>query len=138
MVALGYHNLDYQALKENDNSAEIRHCIYYGYYLDKALSMLLVRPSSFPGLNVDPVSLIELRPTEPLTAKMLIILKLSHVQDGVLPLLMKSDKLTEAEASASISALKQELQDIWKESCEVRVHSILLMPISIFCSSFIS
>ncbi|KAK1149345.1 hypothetical protein N8T08_006568 [Aspergillus melleus] len=120
MVALGYHNLSPQALKEHDNSAEIRHCTYYCYYLDKALSMLLVRPSSLPDLDLDPVSLIELNYTEPLKIKMGILVKLSHVQDGVLSLLIKGDKLTEVEASASIPALKSELQDIWKESCEAR------------------
>ncbi|KAI9043312.1 uncharacterized protein KD926_003842 [Aspergillus affinis] len=123
MVALGYHNLNSQALKEHDNSAEIRHCTYYCYYLDKALSMLLVRPPSLPDLNVDPVSLIELKYTEPLKIKMGILLKLSHVQDGVISLLIKGDKLTEAEASSSIPALKSELQDIWKESCEARFHT---------------
>ncbi|KAH8428052.1 fungal specific transcription factor domain-containing protein [Aspergillus melleus] len=120
MVALGYHNLSPQALKEHDDSAEIRHCTYYCYYLDKALSMLLVRPSSLPDLNLDPVSLIELKYTEPLKMKMGILVKLSHVQDGVLSLLIKGDKLTEVEASASIPVLKSELQDIWKESCEAR------------------
>lgn len=120
MVALGYHNLTAEALKENEHSDEIRHCLYYGYYLDKALSMLLVRPPSLPDLNLEPVSLIELDPTEPLKTKMRILLKLSHVQDGVLLLLVKGDNLTEAEASASIPALTLELQGIWKESCEVR------------------
>ena len=122
MVALGYHNLTSQALAENEHSVEIRHCLYYCYYLDKALSMLLVRPPSLPDLNVEPASLIELKPTEPLKIKMGILLKLSRVQDGVLLLLIKGDKLTEAEASTTIPVLKLELQDIRKESCEVRVH----------------
>ncbi|KAL2694981.1 hypothetical protein AAEP93_003076, partial [Penicillium crustosum] len=72
LVALGYHHLSPIFLASNDGS-EIRQTVYWCYYMDKTLSMLLVRPSSLPDLPFDPATLVHLDPKNPLTYKVKIL-----------------------------------------------------------------
>ncbi|KAF5865859.1 hypothetical protein ETB97_001926 [Aspergillus alliaceus] len=123
LVALGYHSMDFRMLEECDQSHEIRGCIRWCYYFDKALSMLLVRPPSLPALSIEPVSLLQSRPTDPLDLKANILIKLAHVLDGALSLLAPGDGIPDNQALGAIARLEVELQDIWEELCEARAKS---------------
>lgn len=120
-MALGYHNLGGRLLEEDEHFSEIRYSVYWCYYLDKTLSMLLVKPPSLPSLNIEPVILVESKPVDPLYMKVKIFIRLARVQDGILGLLVKGDKLYEGQVPAVIPTLETELQAIWHDLCEVFV-----------------
>lgn len=80
LVALGYHQSTPMFLGSEERS-EVRECVYWCYYMDKTLSMLLVRPSSLPDLSFNPATLVKPESKNPLSYKVKIMVQLAHVQD---------------------------------------------------------
>ncbi|PLB55534.1 hypothetical protein P170DRAFT_43302 [Aspergillus steynii IBT 23096] len=110
-VALGYHRLSPSVL-ESDDSSEIRHCTYWCYYMDKTLSMLLVRPSSLPTLRPDPASLVYTRISDPLSCKVKVLVRLARVQDLYLDIVIQGRKAEEPCSIELVNSLQLELNSI--------------------------
>lgn len=118
LVALGFHRTRLDRPDDEDESA-IRHCLYWCFYLDKTLSMLLIRPSSLPPLQWEPASLVPIAIDNPLTHKVRISVRLSQVQDTCLPLLATPSEVDEATRLSTVAHLESELHSIRREVAEV-------------------
>ncbi|OJJ29599.1 hypothetical protein ASPWEDRAFT_305901 [Aspergillus wentii DTO 134E9] len=122
LVALGYHSSTAVTQSDDHDESEVRRCIYWCYYMDKTLSMLLARPSSLPVLPFHPIDLVDTDPEYPLSYKVRILVKLAQVQDNSLFLMMRDRKqnLTEAHESALVENLHVELRFISEEIRQYR------------------
>ncbi|CAG8094139.1 unnamed protein product [Penicillium salamii] len=119
LVALGYHQLT-PALLASQQRDEIRDCIYWCYYMDKTLSMLLVRSSSLPDLPYNPATLVKPEPENPLSYKVKIMVKLAYVQDLYLNALAERQK-NRPYPSNLVESLQFELYSVRLEILEVRI-----------------
>ncbi|KAI9926480.1 hypothetical protein ASPWEDRAFT_176548 [Aspergillus wentii DTO 134E9] len=120
LVSLGYHNATTESLEDNDSKYEIHDCIFWCYYYDKTLSMLLVRPPSLPNIRLQPTSLVRVQPKDPLTWKVRILVRLSQVQETALSLVLR-DK--EMRVPIVAESLRRELESIQAETTQAREQS---------------
>ncbi|GFF30927.1 hypothetical protein IFM46972_03067 [Aspergillus udagawae] len=106
LVSLNYHTIDKCVPSEGDMQ-DIYGALYICYYLDKILSVLLLRPPSLPRLKIKPADLVRLDPRLPLSACVKVMVCLGQIQDGVLDVLFiqneKNDKVI------TVNALVQEM-----------------------------
>ncbi|KAE8308441.1 hypothetical protein BDV41DRAFT_568200 [Aspergillus transmontanensis] len=109
LVSLNYHTID-TILPFDGTKQDIYGALYSCYYLDKMLSVLLLRPPSLPKLRIKPADLVRLDPRLPLSASLKIMVEFAQVQEGVLDILLNhSDK---KDQSAVIDKLLRDIYDI--------------------------
>ncbi|GIC92419.1 fungal specific transcription factor domain-containing protein [Aspergillus udagawae] len=117
LVSLNYHTIDKCVPSEGDMQ-DIYGALYICYYLDKILSVLLLRPPSLPRLKIKPADLVRLDPRLPLSACVKVMVCLGQIQDGVLDVLFiqneKNDKVI------TVNALVQEMYHLRTLMDEVR------------------
>ncbi|GLA53949.1 transcriptional regulator family: Fungal Specific TF [Aspergillus niger] len=102
-------SLNYHTIKQSDSSdremQDIYRALYVCYYLDKILSVLLLRPPSLPRLKVKPVDLVILETRLPLSACVKVMVSLGQIQEGVLDILFsrngKDDQVSTVNALVS-------------------------------------
>ncbi|KAL2857057.1 hypothetical protein BJY01DRAFT_242460 [Aspergillus pseudoustus] len=111
LVALGYHQLS-QTYLESDEAYEIRHCVHWCYYMDKPLSMLLVRPSSLPRLRCQPSNLVREDASNPLSLKVKVLSRLAHVQDRYLDILFQTQQSDGNDLPGVVDSFRMELSSI--------------------------
>lgn len=107
---------------ESDEENEIRRCLYYCYYMDKTLSMLLLRSPSLPQLPFNPADLVYTDPQLPISMHVKILVKLARVQDVALSLVLKDPRpqvLTTKEYM--LENIQTELKSIGDEIQQVKV-----------------
>ncbi|KAL2822814.1 hypothetical protein BDW59DRAFT_149220 [Aspergillus cavernicola] len=119
LVSLGYHQSSV-AFLESDGGCDIRHCVYWCYYMDKTLSMLLVRPSSLPSLRYQPSDLVHEETAKPLLCKVKILVRLAHVQDRYLDIMFQHPKPEGNSLSELVDSLHSELTSISKNILKYR------------------
>ncbi|CAG7939139.1 unnamed protein product [Penicillium salamii] len=120
IVALGYHKM-MTFDPESDEENEIRRCLYYCYYMDKTLSMLLLRSPSLPQLPFNPADLVYTDPQLPISLHVKILVKLARVQDVALSLVLKDPRpqvLTTKEYM--LENIQTELKSIGDEIQQLR------------------
>lgn len=83
IVCLNYHTT-FQNQPTNEMDEEIRSSIYWCYYLDKVLSLLLVRSPSLPRLKVSPVSLVCGDVSNPPIIMLQLLLTVAETQETAL------------------------------------------------------
>ncbi|ETS87462.1 hypothetical protein PFICI_01290 [Pestalotiopsis fici W106-1] len=110
-INLHYHTLTQETLNR-PGFTEVRHFVYWCYYMDKTLSTILIRPSSLPNLRVDPTSLVSASKETSLSSKIEIMVKLAQIQDLALPLVTKTSGATSIEVSALVDRLEEKLYGI--------------------------
>ncbi|KAI9927202.1 hypothetical protein MW887_003586 [Aspergillus wentii] len=86
LVSLNYHSIDLVTLVD-ETKRDIYGSLYTCYYLDKMLSVLLLRPPSLPKLKIKPADLVRLDPRLPLSAIVKIMVEFAQIQEGVLDIL---------------------------------------------------
>lgn len=118
LVSLGYHQLTPGVLASDDRS-EIRDSVHWCYYMDKTLSMLLVRPSSLPDLQFNPAILVQTDPRNLLSYKVKILVQLAHVQDLYLNALAERQK-NRPYPSNLVESLQAELYSVRLDILELR------------------
>lgn len=91
LVSLNYHSIDSLTLFDETN-CDIYGSLYTCYYLDKMLSVLLLRPPSLPKLKIKPADLVLLDPQFPLSASIKIMVEFAQIQEGVLDILNYTNK----------------------------------------------
>lgn len=119
LTGLGYHTWSAEMLGDDDSSSEVRHCIYWCYYLDKTLSLLLTKPASLPALRLDPALLVDVGSSDPLALEVRILVKLAQIQDVSLSLLLGDEHQNRAQISHTLQSLRGKLQEIWNEITQV-------------------
>ena len=109
LVSLNYHAME-QTLEPSERTLDIQAAVYSCFYLDKLLSVLLLRPSSLPKLKVTPAELIQLDPRLPLSAILKAMVEFGQIQEGVLDIIFnhknKDDQVT------AINALVQDMHNM--------------------------
>lgn len=96
MVSLNYHSIDSITLND-ETKRDIYGSLYTCYYLDKMLSVLLLRPQSLPKLKIKPTDLVYLDSQLPLSATIKTMVEFAQIQEGVLDILnhtSKNDQVT--------------------------------------------
>ncbi|KAE8406843.1 hypothetical protein BDV37DRAFT_242086 [Aspergillus pseudonomiae] len=91
LVSLNYHSIDSLRFIDETNR-DIYGSLYTCYYLDKMLSVLLLRSPSLPRLKVKPADLVLLDPQFPLSASIKIMVEFAQIQEGVLDILNYTNK----------------------------------------------
>ncbi|CAG7554585.1 unnamed protein product [Fusarium equiseti] len=141
IVSFGYHSISEDVLSRPEWT-DVRLSVCWCYYMDKTLSMLLLRPSSLPSLSSDPIALVCVDAEDPLTLKYKIMIRLARVQDASLPHLIGPSNPDPLARSAAVDSLKVELEDIYtsiamvgynaKSSTDLLIWSVLLYPLTPF------
>ncbi|RAQ79165.1 hypothetical protein COH21_012528 [Aspergillus flavus] len=120
LVSLNYHTIDTH-LPFDGTKQDIYGALYTCYYLDKMLSVLLLRPPSLPKLRVKPADLVHLDPQLPLSASLKTMVEFAQIQEGVLDILLSHrDK---NDQSVVIDKLLRDTYDI-HTSIEKRQHQL--------------
>ncbi|KAL4755650.1 Zn(II)2Cys6 transcription factor [Aspergillus foveolatus] len=86
LVSLNYHTID-KYVSSDRSMQDIYGALYLCYYLDKILSVLLLRPPSLPKLKIKPADLVRLESQLPLSACVKVMVCLGQIQEGVLDIL---------------------------------------------------
>ncbi|KAL4756333.1 Zn(II)2Cys6 transcription factor [Aspergillus foveolatus] len=86
LVSLNYHTID-KYISSDRSMQDIYGTLYLCYYLDKILSVLLLRPPSLPKLKIKPADLVCLESQFPLSACVKVMVCLGQIQEGVLDIL---------------------------------------------------
>ncbi|KAE8391410.1 hypothetical protein BDV23DRAFT_171600 [Aspergillus alliaceus] len=108
LVLLNYHNLG-QTHQSSTVSEEIRVAVAWCYYLDKSLSMLLVRPPSLPLLDIDPVSLVTVDTSFPTSIVVKTVVELGKMQENVLGLTVYANSWDQSYQANAVTALAQDM-----------------------------
>lgn len=107
-------------MPDSDEENEIRRCIYYCYYMDKTLSMLLLRPPSLPQLPFNPADLVHTDPQLAVSMHVKILVKLARVQDVALSLVLKDPRHQAlATKEVMLENIQTELKSIGDEIQQV-------------------
>ncbi|KAL3440308.1 hypothetical protein BJX65DRAFT_316735 [Aspergillus insuetus] len=109
LVSLNYHTID-KYVSSDRSMQDVYGALYLCYYLDKILSVLLLRPPSLPKLKIKPADLVRLEPQLPLSACVKVMVCLGQIQEGVLDVLFNH---TEKDDQVIIvNALVQEMYQV--------------------------
>lgn len=119
LVSLNYHTLNGSSPSDGTES-QIHGAVFTCYYLDKALSSLLLRPPSLPELQLKPADLVQLDLDVPFSAVMKTLVELAQIQEVTLSIALKPGLLGEAYQRSTIDGLVQtmysmhaEYQKVW-------------------------
>ncbi|KAE8383456.1 hypothetical protein BDV26DRAFT_139646 [Aspergillus bertholletiae] len=115
LVSLNYHMIEKPSFS-NATDQDIHGALYTCYYLDKILSVLLLRPPSLPKLKVNPTDLVRLNAQLPLTGIVKYMVELGQFQERVLDILFddKSDQVT------AINLLVHDMSKLYLQMNECR------------------
>lgn len=117
LVSLNYHTIDKRAPSDGELQ-DVYGAIYICYYLDKILSVLLLRPPSLPRLKVKPADLVHLEPRLPLSACVKVMVCFGQIQEGILDIFFSHSVTNEQVIAAN--ALVQEIYHVRAVMDEVR------------------
>ncbi|KAF9891413.1 hypothetical protein FE257_004269 [Aspergillus nanangensis] len=109
LVSLNYHTID-RRVASDGQAQDINGALYLCYYLDKILSVLLLRPPSLPRLKITPADLVCLQPRLPLSACVKIMVCFGQVQDGVLDILFNHNESD--DQVMAVNSLVQEMEHV--------------------------
>ncbi|KAL2845923.1 hypothetical protein BJY01DRAFT_213772, partial [Aspergillus pseudoustus] len=119
LVALNFHTIG-SASQCTETEKQIRAAVLSCYYLDKILSVLLLRPPSLPRLKAEPTDLVALDPHIPLSAILKAMVEFAQIQEVVLDILFESGRSDERQQSAIIDVLIQKMYSIREQLDEQR------------------
>ncbi|KUL86856.1 hypothetical protein ZTR_05281 [Talaromyces verruculosus] len=109
LVSLNYHTIDKRAPSDGE-LPDVYGAIYICYYLDKILSVLLLRPPSLPRLRVKPADLVHLEPRLPLSACVKVMVCFGQIQEGILDIFFNHSVTNEQVIAAN--TLVQEIYHV--------------------------
>ncbi|KAL2855171.1 hypothetical protein BJX68DRAFT_231678 [Aspergillus pseudodeflectus] len=120
LVALNLHHTISSASQGTETEKEICAAVLSCYYLDKILSVLLLRPPSLPRLKAKPTDLVALDPHIPLSAIFKAMVEFAQIQEVVLDILFESGASDERHQSATIEVLIQKMYSLREQLDEQR------------------
>lgn len=118
-MSLNYHTTQ-KNLASNETEQGIQLSLVTCYYLDKILSMLLIRPPSLPKLRINPAELVPLDPLLPLSAILKAVVGFARVQEEAIDILLKTQNIDDKCQVAIIDRLVQEMFQLHTRLQEVR------------------
>ncbi|KAF2449912.1 hypothetical protein P171DRAFT_202687 [Karstenula rhodostoma CBS 690.94] len=126
LVALGYHNI-HTLTPNNEQNQEIRAAVAWCYHFDRSMSLLLLRPSSLPPLQISVASLVSYSPENPMAIFALIMLELVPIHEKVLDLTLAGQKrkMSKAEAEHEVDDLCRKMDEIYSTIEKARANSPL-------------
>lgn len=119
MVSLNYHTTA-EICPSTEQEQDIHLALMTCFYLDKSLSLLLLRPPSLPTLKIKPAELLCIDPFVPLTAIMKSIVELAQIQESAIDIILKRHSLNGKSHVALIERLSQDMFKISVDLQEVR------------------
>ncbi|KAE8386956.1 hypothetical protein BDV23DRAFT_186830 [Aspergillus alliaceus] len=108
LVLLNYHKLG-QTHQSSTLSEEIRAAVAWCYYLDKSLSMLLIRPPSLSSLDINPASLVTVDISFPTSTVVKTAVELAIIQEKVLGILVHANSWDQSYQANMVTALVQDM-----------------------------
>ncbi|CAG8097725.1 unnamed protein product [Penicillium salamii] len=114
LVSLNYHSIDSITLFD-ETKRDIYGSLYTCYYLDKMLSVLLLRPPSLPKLKIKPVELVQLDPRLPLSATVKIMVGFAQIQEGVLDILNHTNNNDQVTFLTKLTRDTHEIYELMKK-----------------------
>lgn len=117
LVSLNYHTINQRAPSDRAMQ-DIYGALYVCYYLDKILSVLLLRPPSLPKLKAKPADLVPLETRLPLSACVKVMVCLGQIQEGVLDILFNPNG--KDDQVVSLNSLVSEMYHVRALMDEVR------------------
>ncbi|PWY88539.1 hypothetical protein BO70DRAFT_385681 [Aspergillus heteromorphus CBS 117.55] len=124
LVSMNYHNIKPNTTAQSDEDQDARRCVFSCFFLDKALSMLLLRPPSLPRLKVSPASLVPLEHGVPLGLIVKTVVELAQIQDQAMEIYHHGQGPEDAgEQAAKLSSLAREMVSLHATITERRVSS---------------
>lgn len=108
LVSLNYYSI-YSITMFDETKRDIYGPLYTSYYLDKLLSVLLLRLPSLPKLKIRPAGLVRLDPRPPPSASVKIMVEFAQIQEGVLEIINHTNK---NDKVAVIAKLRRDMNEI--------------------------
>lgn len=121
LVSLNYHSIDLITLFD-DTKRDIYGSLYTCYYLDKMLSVLLLRPPSLPKLKIKPADLVRLDPRLPLSSSVKIMVEFAQIQEGVLDTLNHTNKNDQVTVVTKLIRDMHEIHALIKKVSNPSIH----------------
>ncbi|GKZ51946.1 hypothetical protein AbraIFM66951_008463 [Aspergillus brasiliensis] len=109
LVSLNYHTISKRDSSDREMQ-DIYGALYVCYYLDKILSVLLLRPPSLPRLKAKPADLVRLDTQLPLSACVKAMVCLGQIQEGVLDILV--NRIGKDDQVIIVNALVNEMYQV--------------------------
>ncbi|PYH88053.1 hypothetical protein BO71DRAFT_489067 [Aspergillus ellipticus CBS 707.79] len=124
LVSLNYHNIKPDTPAQSEEEQDARRCVFSCFFLDKTLSMLLLRPPSLPRLKVSPSFLVPLEHGVPLGLIVKTVVELAQIQDQAMEIYHQSGQRADSsEQAAKLGSLTQEMLSLHDTITERRVSS---------------
>lgn len=123
LVSLNYQSIDSVTLLD-ETKRDIYGSLYTCYYLDKMLSVLLLRPPSLPKLKIKPTDLVQLDHQLPLSASVKIMVEFAQIQEGVLDILNRTSKTDQVTVITKLIRDMHEINALIKRVSNLNIHSI--------------
>ncbi|KAJ5565054.1 hypothetical protein N7513_001296 [Penicillium frequentans] len=121
IVSLNYHTTT-EIFPSTEQEHNIHLALVTCFYLDKSLSLLLLRPPSLPTLKIKPAELVCIDPLVPLTAIMKSVVELAQIQESAIDIILKRHSLNDKSHVALIEKLSQDMFKIFVGLQERRLH----------------
>ncbi|CAG7925105.1 unnamed protein product [Penicillium olsonii] len=102
LVSLNYQSMGPITLWD-ETKRDIYGSLYTCYYLDKMLSVLLLRPPSLPKLKLKPAELVQLNPHLPLSASVKVMVEFAQIQEVVLDILNHANTDNQANITMKLN-----------------------------------
>jgi hypothetical protein len=123
LVSLSYHSIESITLNDEKNR-DVYGSLYTCYYLDKMLSVLLLRPPSLPKLKIKPTDLVYLDSQLPLSASVKTMVEFAQIQEGVLDILNHTSKNDQVTLINQLLQDMHEINSMIKKVSDLSIHSI--------------
>ncbi|PYI07689.1 hypothetical protein BO78DRAFT_442994 [Aspergillus sclerotiicarbonarius CBS 121057] len=110
LVSMNYHTITENTPARSQEEEDARQCLMSCFYLDKMLSMLLLRPPSLPRLKINPSLLVPLDDGVPLSMIFKTMIELAQVQEAAMELICGRHGLSDRNDFATrLGAIIQDL-----------------------------
>ncbi|RAK85828.1 hypothetical protein BO79DRAFT_272109 [Aspergillus costaricaensis CBS 115574] len=112
LVAMNYHTIRDDTPVRCQEDQDARFCLFSCFYLDKMLSMLLLRPPSLPRLKLNPASLIPLE-SGALSLIVKTVVELAQIQEAAMEVVHRNHGLSDiSDVDTTLDAAIQNLASL--------------------------
>ncbi|GKZ48425.1 hypothetical protein AbraIFM66951_000486 [Aspergillus brasiliensis] len=137
LVTMNYHTIRIDTPVQNQEEEDARHCLFSCFYLDKMLSMLLLRPPSLPILKFDPSLLVPINDNIPLAMIMKSMVELAQVQGAAMELVCgQLGPMDRDSLATKLGAIIQDLMSLRSVIDERCINSGLTLQVEWIATEF--
>ncbi|RAH59525.1 hypothetical protein BO85DRAFT_510316 [Aspergillus piperis CBS 112811] len=112
LVAMNYHTIRDDTPVRCQEDQDARFCLFSCFYLDKMLSMLLLRPPSLPRLKLNPASLIPME-SGALSLIVKTMVELAQIQEAAMDVVHRNHGLSDiSDVDTTLDAAIQNLASL--------------------------